>query len=269
MALLFVFQMAYVVVPVTQQVLVIIDTTKTEAGCINRKNSFDPTAARPRNDHMFTATDETTMDVKDVVLLPSSGHTRRERGTLRAKNVTETPTDKRMLWVDQMYAVRDSQDKAAFAELFSYFAPRVKSFLMKSGAAHDVAEECAQDVMATLWRKAHLFDPAKASVSTWIFTIARNRRIDFLRKDRRPEPEELPWGPEQEPDQADVLALAQDTEKLGAALAALPEKQRNLIEKAYFGDLSHSEIAAETGLPLGTIKSRIRLALERLRHAMT
>jgi RNA polymerase sigma-70 factor (ECF subfamily) len=123
--------------------------------------------------------------------------------------------------------------------------------------------------MATLWRKAHLFDPAKASVSTWIFTIARNRRIDFLRKDRRPEPEELTWGPEQEPDQADVLALAQDTEKLGEALAALPEKQRNLIEKAYFGDLSHSEIAAETGLPLGTIKSRIRLALERLRHAMT
>jgi len=183
--------------------------------------------------------------------------------------MTEAETTQRMLWVEQMFAVRDRQDKAAFAELFSHFGPRVKSFLMKSGAAHDVAEECSQDVMATLWRKAHLFDPAKASVSTWIFTIARNRRIDFLRKDRRPEPEELPWGPEAEPDQADVMALAEDTHKLGEALAALPEKQRSLIEKAYFGDLSHSEIAAQTGLPLGTIKSRIRLALERLRHAMT
>lgn len=218
---------------------------------------------------MFTATEEMTTNAKDVVSAQIVGRTQKMRHTQRAQNVTEQATNKRMLWVDQMYAVRDSQDKAAFAELFGYFAPRVKSFLMKSGAAHDVAEECAQDVMATLWRKAHLFDPAKASVSTWIFTIARNRRIDFLRKDRRPEPEELTWGPEAEPDQADVLALAEDTEKLGEALAALPEKQRNLIEKAYFGDLSHSEIAAETGLPLGTIKSRIRLALERLRHAMT
>jgi len=122
--------------------------------------------------------------------------------------------------------------------------------------------------MVTLWHKAHLFDPGRASVATWIFTIARNRRIDALRRAKRPEPEDLPWGPEPEPDQADALALQQESEHLGEALAALPEKQRVLIEKAYFGDLTHSEIAAETGLPLGTIKSRIRLALDRLRHAM-
>ena len=170
--------------------------------------------------------------------------------------------------MEEVLAVRDRQDQEAFASLFSHFAPRVKAFLMKSGATHDVAEECAQDVMATLWRKAHLFDPTKASVSTWIFTIARNRRIDFLRKDRRPEPEDLPWGPESEPDQEDVVTLNQETELLGKALAELPEKQRELIKAAYFGDLSHSEIAAKTGLPLGTIKSRIRLALDRLRHAM-
>jgi RNA polymerase sigma-70 factor (ECF subfamily) len=185
-----------------------------------------------------------------------------------ATSVTETQTDKRMLWVGHIRAIREAQDKKAFAELFGYFAPRVKAFLMKSGASHDVAEECAQDVMATLWNKANLFDPAKASVSTWIFTIARNRRIDMLRKQRRPEPEDLIWGPESEPDQEDVLALQQDTEKLGRALAALPLKQRSLVEQAYFGDLSHSEIAEQTGLPLGTIKSRIRLALERLRHEM-
>ena len=182
--------------------------------------------------------------------------------------VTAEMASKRMAWVVQVYAVRDTKDRAAFAELFGYFAPRVKSFLMKSGASPDLAEECTQEVMATLWNKAHMFDPTKASVSTWIFTIARNRKIDLLRKQRRPEPEDLPWGPEGEPDQADALALQQETEQLGLALATLPEEQRKLIERAYYGELSHSEIAAETGLPLGTIKSRIRLALDRLRHAM-
>lgn len=172
-------------------------------------------------------------------------------------------------WAALVLRVRDHQDKAAFAALFRHFAPRVKAFLMKSGADATTAEECAQDVMATLWQKAHLFDPSRASVATWVFTIARNRRIDALRKARRPEPEELPWGPEPEPDQAEVLEAQQDTERLGTALAQLPEKQRALIERAFYGDLSHSEIAAETGLPLGTIKSRIRLALERLRQQMS
>lgn len=172
-------------------------------------------------------------------------------------------------WAALLLRVRDEQDREAFALLFRYFAPRVKGFLMKSGASASLAEECAQDVMATLWQKANLFDPSRASVSTWVFTIARNRRIDALRKARRPEPEDLPWGPEAEPDQADALEMQQETARLGLALAQLPAKQRALIEHAYFGDLSHSEIAAETGLPLGTIKSRIRLALERLRHQMS
>ena len=168
-----------------------------------------------------------------------------------------------------LIAVRDSGDKAAFATLFRHFAPRIKAFLMKSGASAALAEECAQDVMATLWQKSHLFDPSRASVATWVFTIARNRRIDALRKSRRPEPEDLPWGPEAEPDQAEAMEMQQETDRLGAALAQLPAKQRVLIERAYYGDLTHSEIAAETGLPLGTIKSRIRLALDRLRHHMT
>ncbi|MEM9127908.1 MAG: sigma-70 family RNA polymerase sigma factor [Pseudomonadota bacterium] len=167
-----------------------------------------------------------------------------------------------------MTRIRDHQDQAAFAELFHHFAPRVKAFLMKSGADATLAEECAQEVMATLWHKAHMFDPTRASVATWIFTIARNRKIDVLRKQKRPEPEDLTWGPEAEPGQEDVLTLQQESEQLRQALAGLPDAQRELIERAYFGDLSHSQIAAETGLPLGTIKSRIRLALERLRHAM-
>jgi RNA polymerase sigma-70 factor (ECF subfamily) len=171
-------------------------------------------------------------------------------------------------WAAAVLRVRDHQDKQAFAELFRHFAPRVKAFLMKSGAEMTLAEECTQEVMATLWTKAHLFDPSRANVSTWVFTIARNKKIDALRRLKRPEPEDLSWGPEAEPDQADAMSLRQESEQLSKAVAELPEKQRDLIERAYFGDLSHSEIAEETGLPLGTIKSRIRLALEKLRHEM-
>ena len=172
-------------------------------------------------------------------------------------------------WAELLMRVRDVQDEAAFAALFEHFAPRIKGFLMRSGESGAVAEEVAQDVMVTVWNKAHLFDPGRASVATWVFTIARNRRIDTLRKQRRPEPEDLGWGPEPEPDQAETMELQQETERLVEAIAQLPPKQRELIERAYFGELSHSEIAAETGLPLGTIKSRIRLALDRLRHSMS
>ena len=171
-------------------------------------------------------------------------------------------------WVGHVRRIQMDRDQSAFAELFRHFAPRVKAFLLKSGASETLAEEVTQEVMATLWHKAHLFDPSRASVATWIFTIARNRKIDVIRKTRRPEPEDLPWGPESEPDQEEALALQQEQDKLGEALRRLPEKQRELVEKAYFGELSHSEIAAQTGLPLGTIKSRIRLALERLRYEM-
>ena len=192
-----------------------------------------------------------------------------QRPALLAKGRSRVNVQDEVDWAALLIAVRDARDKAAFAALFRHFAPRIKAFLMKSGASSALAEECAQDVMATLWQKSHLFDPSRASVATWVFTIARNRRIDALRKSRRPEPEDLPWGPEAEPDQAEAMEMQQETDRLGAALAQLPAKQRALIERAYYGDLTHSEIAAETGLPLGTIKSRIRLALDRLRHHMT
>ncbi len=194
----------------------------------------------------------------------SAGYVRR---TMSSSTENHGPKDNDV-FVALVAAIRDSKDRKAFAALFRHFAPRVKAFLMKSGANEGLAEECTQEVMATLWTKAHMFDPSRASVSTWVFTIARNRKIDALRRMRRPEPEDLPWGPEAEPDQADVMTLKQESEKLAEAIADLPEKQRELIQAAYFGDLSHAQIAEETGLPLGTIKSRIRLALERLRHAM-
>lgn len=186
-----------------------------------------------------------------------------------ARDLTVTSNETRDAeWARCIARICADQDEAAFVVLFQHFAPRVKGFLVKSGATDTLAEECAQDVMATVWQKAHQFDPTRASVATWVFTIARNRKIDLLRRQRRPEPDDITWGPEEEPDQADILVLQQESERLAEALVKLPENQRALVERAYFGDLSHSEIAAETGLPLGTIKSRIRLALERLRYEM-
>ena len=184
-----------------------------------------------------------------------------------SKNLSLEKNNKKV-WAELIKKVETLKDTSAFEEFFNHFAPRVKAFLMKSGADPQMAEECSQEVMATVWRKAHLFDPARASVSTWIFTIARNKKIDAIRKLNRPEPEQLYPEQDYEPDQEEVVELQQETERLATALGELPEKQRVLIEKAYLGELSHSEIAEITGLPLGTIKSRIRLALEKLRHSM-
>ena len=183
------------------------------------------------------------------------------------ENVSSESSNKKR-WTKLIKKVEILKDSSAFEELFNHFAPRVKAFLMKSGADPQMAEECSQEVMATVWRKAHLFDPTRASASTWIFTIARNKKIDAIRKQNRPEPEQLYPDQDYEPDQEAVVELQQETERLTSALKELPEKQRVLVEKAYLGELSHSEIAEITGLPLGTIKSRIRLALEKLRHSM-
>ena len=187
---------------------------------------------------------------------------------IESKEIVSSDSSNKKLWAELIKKVDNLKDTSAFEELFNHFAPRVKAFLMKSGADPQMAEECSQEVMATVWRKAHLFDPSRASASTWIFTIARNKKIDAIRKQNRPEPEELYTDQDYEPDQEAVVELQQETERLTLALGELPEKQRILVEKAYLGELSHSEIAEITGLPLGTIKSRIRLALEKLRHAM-
>ncbi len=139
---------------------------------------------------------------------------------------------------------------------------------MRSGTGSGQAEEIVQDVMLTVWRKAELFDPARAQVSAWIYQIARNRQIDVIRKENRPLPEELGEAPGTEPDASQILGIEQEAGRLKQALARLTPDQREIIERAYMGDLSHQEISTLTGLPLGTIKSRIRLGLERLRHEL-
>lgn len=169
-----------------------------------------------------------------------------------------------------MLAVRDNRDKRAFAKLFDHFGPRLKGVAMRSGLSSGQAEDMVQDVMLTLWRKAHLFDPARAQVSSWLYQIARNRQIDIVRKENRPLPEALKAPDEEtEEDAAQVLALEQEVTALREALAKLKPAQREMVEKAYLGEKSHTDIEAETGLPLGTIKSRIRLGLEKLRHELS
>lgn len=180
----------------------------------------------------------------------------------------EKPEKKIDHWTDCLLRVRDAQDKAAFAELFQHFAPRIKSYLIKSGGSASQAEEAAQEAMATVWHKAHLFKPECASATTWIFTIARNKQLDAFRKIKRPDPEEPYWETPAEQDPAQAVEIAQEEKNIREAVKCLPERQREIIEKAFFGELTHSEISKETGLPLGTIKSRIRLGLDRLRHEM-
>lgn len=168
------------------------------------------------------------------------------------------------LW---MLAVRDTGDRAAFARLFDFYAPRVKALAMRGGASAAVAEEIAQDVMLRVWRARSQFDPSRAEASGWIYQIARNRRADIARRRPPPVPEEIAARPGPEEAEA-ALALAEEVSRLRQALRALPAAQREMVEQAYLGEMTHQEISRGTSLPLGTVKSRLRLAIDRLRHEL-
>jgi RNA polymerase sigma-70 factor (ECF subfamily) len=164
-------------------------------------------------------------------------------------------------------AVAARGDKDAFAKLFAFYAPRLKTYLTRMGAGDAVAEELVQETFLTVWRKAGLFDPARASAGTWIFTIARNLRIDSLRRARRPEIDlsDPVLVPDPEPPPDHELEVAQTHALVQDAFAQLPEDQATVIRLAFLEDKSHSQIAAQLALPLGTVKSRLRLALRRMR----
>jgi RNA polymerase sigma factor (sigma-70 family) len=164
--------------------------------------------------------------------------------------------------------VATCQDRGAFAVLFTHFAPRVKAYLLRLGASSGVAEELAQEALLSVWRKAHLFDPAKASAATWLFTIARNLRIDAVRRERRPELDPEDFMPEPDADADAGLMLAENEGRLRLALKDLPADQIQVVELSFFADKPHSQIAVELGIPLGTVKSRLRLAMGRLKRAM-
>jgi RNA polymerase sigma-70 factor (ECF subfamily) len=180
----------------------------------------------------------------------------------------ETLSDaERARFADLLEAVAGRQDRAAYSELFSYYAPRVKSYLMRLGADAAGAEEIAQDVMVTVWRKADQFDRMQASVSTWIFRIARNRRIDVFRRSRKPdldpsEPMILPAAAEA----PEARMESHDVEtRVRAAMKDLPAEQLEMLQLAFYEGLSHRDIAERLKVPLGTVKSRIRLAFMKLK----
>jgi RNA polymerase sigma-70 factor (ECF subfamily) len=169
-----------------------------------------------------------------------------------------------------LVAVGRMRDRQAFQTLFEHFAPRIKGYLLRLGAGASLADDLAQEAMLTMWRKAALFDPGKASAATWIFTVARNLRIDAIRRERRPEinPDDPALVPDDEPSADARLSQAGDEARLREALKALSPEQTKVVEMSFFADKPHSTIAKELGLPLGTVKSRLRLAMARIRSKL-
>lgn len=172
-------------------------------------------------------------------------------------------------WADCLEQIAEHRDRAAFRKVFDHFAPLIRAFLLRTpGGDWTQAEEITQEVMIKVWRKSGSFNRSKASATTWIYTIARNTRIDFIRrrdrKERRVAIEDM-WH-EAEAAEEPLVDLQQKRAetRIRAALAELPEEQAQVLFKAFMEGKSHNEVAEELELPLGTVKSRIRLALAKL-----
>lgn len=171
---------------------------------------------------------------------------------------------------DLLAKVAATGDREAFSQVFAFFAPRVKGYLLRIGAPPELAEDLAQDALLKVWRKARLFDPSKASAATWIYTIARNLRIDAARRLKRPTPdaEDPALLPEEEP-RADVeLERTERDRRIRKAFDALPPNQRAVVTLHFYEDEPHAAIAERLNLPLGTVKSRLRLAFGRIRKEL-
>lgn len=151
--------------------------------------------------------------------------------------------------------------------LFQTYAPRVKSYMMRQGADPNTAEELAQETLLTVWRKAGLYSGEKGSATTWIFTIARNLRIDRLRREVawQPLPDDIEEEASADPAPDELVSERERRDRVQSALAGLPADQAEVVTLAYVEGLSHSEIAERLGLPLGTVKSRMRLAYQKIR----
>lgn len=166
-------------------------------------------------------------------------------------------------WSAVLTTLGQSQDKVAFSKLYEYFAPRVKAYIIRFGMPVASAEELTQESLLAVWRKAHLYNRSKASASTWIFTLARNQCIDRLRREKAME-YELPEE-EADPDQRHYGEHAVVANRMESAIAQLPEAQAQVLYLSYYEGKSHSEIAEQLGIPLGSVKSRLRLAFNKLK----
>ena len=182
------------------------------------------------------------------------------------RNASEI-VEQNAVFADMVERVASSADRAAFTRLFAYYAPRVKGYLLRLGMSQAEAEEVSQEVMVAVWRKAATFDRRQASVATWIFRIARNRRIDAFRRDQRAvlDASDPSFHPEPAASADRLTEAAEREAELRVAVAELPPEQRDLVRVAFYEDLSHSQVAERTGLPLGTVKSRLRLAFAKLK----
>jgi RNA polymerase sigma-70 factor (ECF subfamily) len=171
---------------------------------------------------------------------------------------------------DLLQRVAANGDVEAFKALFEAYAPRVKAYMLRQGADAATAEELAQETLLAVWRKAGLYSDEKGSATTWIFTIARNLRIDRLRKEVawQPLPENNDERPSEDPSPEEDLSERERGEKVRAMLAELPPDQSEVVNLAFIEGLSHSEIAKKLDLPLGTVKSRMRLAYHKIRDAL-
>jgi RNA polymerase sigma-70 factor (ECF subfamily) len=203
--------------------------------------------------------------------IPADPARRRRRGT--GMSVEKSGGVGRDPWAERIEAVARGQDREAFADLFNHFAPRVKTFLRKSGASEAQAEEIAQEAMLAVWRKAELFDAYAAGAATWIFAIARNLRIDAIRRERRGgalrvDEVEAEYQVDDAPAADARIMAAQSEARVREALAALPSEQLRVIELSFFEEKAHAEIAKTLRIPLGTVKSRARLAMKRLRSLL-
>lgn len=168
-------------------------------------------------------------------------------------------------------AVARRQDRTAFAALFDFYAPRLKTMLIRMGAGAEAAEDVAQDTLLAVWRKAALYDPQRATASAWIYAIARNLRIDRLRRDGRAKLFALyeTLETQDEPERPDgSFDAAQDEARVRTALRELPEEQVRVVQLSFFEGRAHGDIAKLLELPLGTVKSRLRLAMNRLRNLL-
>lgn len=164
--------------------------------------------------------------------------------------------------------VAASQDRDAFAALFEHYAPRIKAMMMRRGASRDRAEDLAQETLIRLWRKAAQYDPERATASAWVYAIARNISVDESRREGRAtawiEDDGMPE--EEDKDEPESRLLVAEREAhVRSSIVALPDEQLRVIRLSFFDGLAHGEIANLLGIPLGTVKSRIRLALQRLR----
>ncbi len=184
---------------------------------------------------------------------------------IKAESISVNSDDELSLCIE---LIGKNQDKSAFGTVFRYFAPRLKSFLVKAGSTDSQAEEVIQEVMIAVWTKSYTYDSSKSSVSTWIYTIARNKRIDKIRKEKRHYLSESDEGLEIPVDstQEKEIFSAQVSNCLKKYMASLPKEQSMLLKLSYFYNKTHADISEELKIPLGTVKSRIRLALTKMRH---